>query len=153
MNSLKSLFSRVDKLKASVPPKSSARQPDTSLFTEQEREQLIAFADTLPRPLDMKTLNEDQLYERRHWLFLEKALSEGNIVEAEKLRRRYGTSLEQLVDMFLNLDISSIPEGKVFVDRGACYSHRSYHDIKTNYIEAGIAQKRIEDIWRWVDYF
>jgi hypothetical protein len=153
MNSIKSLNNRMCKIEASIPPKTPVRQTDASLFTEQEREQLIAFSDSLPRPLDLRTLNEGQLNERKHWLFLEKALSEGNMAEAEKLRRRYSTSLEQLVDMFLSLDISSIPEGKVIVDAGACYSHTSHRNIRINYIETGKAQERINDIWRWVEYF
>ena len=153
MSSLNSLSSRLAKVKESLPPSPKERETDVSLFTEQEREQVCAFVDSLPRPLDLQALNDDQLDERRHWLKLEEALYKGDMAEAEKLRKRHSVTLEQLVDRFLNLDISSIPDGKVLVDTGRCYSHVSYRDIRINYIERGKARRRIDDIWRWVEYF
>src|SRR5437588_11588144 len=117
MSSLNSLSSRLAKVKESLPPSPKERQTDVSLFTEQEREQVCAFVDSLPRPLDLQTLNDDQLDERRHWLRdcakttsasltewdstphrevisahhlkLEEALSKGDMAEAEKLRKRH----------------------------------------------------------------
>src|SRR3989440_9738363 len=97
MNSIKSLFSRVSKIADSVPPKPSVWSYDSSLLTTEEQEQFVAFMGSLPRPLDLKTLTDEQTRAFHYWLKLEKALRDGNSAEAEKLRRRYGVTLEQLV--------------------------------------------------------
>ena len=158
MNSIKSLFSRVSKIADSVPPKPSVWSYDSSLLTTEEQEQFVAFMGSLPRPLDLKTLTDEQTRTFHYWLKLEKALRLGDSTEAEKLRRRYGVTVEQLVDRFLSLDLSSLPAselGPPVVENGITYrlSSVNYRDIRINYIERGKAGSRIDDIWRWVEYF
>ena len=134
MNSIKSLFSRVSKIADSVPPKPSVWSYNSSLLTTEEQEQFVAFVGSLPWPLNLKTLTDEQTRAFHSWLKLEKALRDGNSAEAEKLGRRYGVTVEQLIDRFLSLDLSSLPAsglGPPVVEKGITY-HLSRVSVKAN---------------------
>ncbi len=160
MNSLKSLYNRICKIETSIPPKPQVWRFDYFLLTEQEQEQFAAFMGSLPRPLDLKTLTDEQTRTFHYWLKLEKALRAGNSAEAEKLRRRYGVTLELLIDRFLHLDISSLPPavgggpGPTMQDGNAIYTFgRTWYRYLCMGIEYGRARTYRDDIWRWVEYF
>lgn len=157
MTSLKELHSQIAKIRASLPPQQKRGELDASLFTEHERYMLCKFSESLPRPLNLQTLSDEQVDERIHWLSLARALYEGNTAEAEKLRRRYGVSLEQLVDRFLNLDISAPPgvnePGPCVQEDNCIYdmSRGSYRYIEMD-ISFGRANRQKDAMWRWIDF-
>lgn len=103
-------------------------------------------------------LSDGELAKMEHWAELEEALGRHDTAVTERLRRRQNTTLEQLVDRFLNLDLSSLPTDRnvpgVQIQEGNCF----YSMACTNYqyiqmmIKRNNADKYKEDMWRWVEF-
>src|SRR5437660_9296348 len=110
MANLNSFNRRLDKIESSLPKQDRSQfEWDFSLFTPVEQAELQLFMASLPTSQNGFQLQGEQLFQFGCWLRLETALRDGNMAEAEKYRRRRAMTLEQLVDTFLNLDISSLP--------------------------------------------
>jgi hypothetical protein len=158
MSSFNVLHNRLEKIEASLPPQPKEVKYDASLLTEQEREQVCAFFDSLPYPRDAKNLSDEQLDESRYWLKLSRVLSEGDAAEADKLRRQHGVTLELLVDRFLNLDLSSLPvtvngPWPHVQEYGCTYSmsRTDYRHIST-LVKFGCERRYSNAMWRWIDF-
>ena len=167
MNSLKSLYNQIAKLKEQVPPKRETRDFYYHLLTEQEQDQARAFMDSLPSnillKMELRELTDEQVRTLGCWLRLEDALQKEDTAQAEIQRIKLNPShpaLQRIIDRFLSLDISSLPDDGVgpFIDRG----HMRYHFSRKGYksyealctmIDKGQALEIVEDIYRWVEYF
>jgi hypothetical protein len=157
MSNINGLNHRLDKIQASLPKQLSFEFTfDYALFTPVEQAELQVFMDSFDQPLRTNELNGEQLSQLGCWVRLEKALREGNLEEAEKQRRRRSVTLEQLVDMFLNLDISALPEdhnapGLKVTEGGITYTlSRTYYRHL-----CWTARKRPknyrDDMWMWIE--
>lgn len=157
MSSIQALYRRLIKIKASLPPSPKTFSFDVSLLTEQEQAQYSTFMSSLPRRFDVKDLSDTQLDEMRYWFGLEASLERGDTADADRRRRRHGLTLDELIDRFLNLDLSALPTdcnapGLRVQEDNCIYSYRlgNYRYI-VGAIEAGWAERYKDDMWRWVD--
>lgn len=142
-------------------------------FSAQELEQL----EPLLAKLDyehgqhkmFEQLSKDELNALYHWLKLYVALEAGDYARAEKLKRYALTPLEQLVALFLAIDIhaysggpvNSEPVGTVTdVDGVSRKLYKGdYNNIKVNGIENAVyGPERLKDsyffngMWQWVEW-
>jgi hypothetical protein len=160
-SNINGLNRRLNKIQESLPRRDSqAFEWDYSLFTPVEQAELQLFMESFPEKLcETSRLSGEKLAQFGCWLRIERALRNGDMTEAEKWRRRRATTLEQLVDRFLNLDISSIPEDpnepcpKV-VDDKITYtlSRVNYRTLcwSVQYRPEDSAKR--DDMWRWIEY-
>ena len=95
MNSIKSLFNQLNKIKQNIPPKRETRAFRYDLLTEQEQEQARAFMDSLPidicLKMDFSELSNEQIETLGNWLRLEDALQRQDEAKAEEMRKRLDT--------------------------------------------------------------
>ncbi len=153
---------RLDKIQESLPRRDTTLfEWDYSLFTPVEQAELQIFIESFPDKLcETNKLSGEQLTQFSCWVRLYVALQNGNMVEAEKWRRRRAMSLEQLVDRFLSLDISSIPDGNdpgiQVKDDNCIYSLRqtNYRCLQWSVTrdDRRYAGQSRNEMWIWIEY-
>jgi hypothetical protein len=148
---------RLDKIEASLPRQDTFEFAfDYALFTPVEQAELQVFLNAFSQPLKTNEMTGEQLSQLGCWVRLEKALREGNLEEAEKLRRRMGVTLEHLVDMFLNLDISALPQdlnapGLKVVEKGITFSLSRTYYRHLCWCAKKRPQAYRDDMWMWIE--
>jgi hypothetical protein len=106
---------------------------------------------------DLSLFTAEQLDESLYQLRLDKALSEGDTAEAEKLRMRHSVTVDELTDAFSNIDTSRLPPVGDWIpiqegDTTYNLSQTEYRHIRTCIAIRG-ARAYTDDMWRWVEYF
>lgn len=153
MSTLDSLDKRVDKLQASLPPRSNRSHKYTfalELFMPGEQERIRAFLDILEpkygdRPdgsygLDYSALSPDEWNELHLWCSLEDALLQGDSGTVEYCRYWLAVSYEEMIQLFLekphekNVSVKEVDGNAVTIYSldGAYYSTIAEYDLKRN---------------------
>jgi hypothetical protein len=132
---------------------------DLSLFPEPEQAQLKSYLATLPDPLILSNLTDQQLHIIEYWANLAIALAEDNEQEAARLREMINTPDEKLLQTFLNLDLDVLPACNLCIpDPKEQADHTTYTYTRVNYLHLssmverqGVERYR-DDLWRWVRF-
>lgn len=131
---------------------------DFSLFPVPEQTQLRLFLATLPDPLILRDLTDQQMHIIECWANLGRALAEGNKQEAARQRDMINTTDDELLQAFLNLDLSTLPEQRdapgLNEQVGHCiysYTRVWYRSIAAMVQNQGVERYR-DDLWRWVHF-
>lgn len=124
MSNIHSLHQRINKMLAHIEQQLPEDQAallsafSLHLFTDQEVERLYSLLELVEskcellasgRP-DYRALSDEELDQLHLWLELDQALKQEDIGSAAYCRRRLSIGREQLIQAFLALDESSIPE-------------------------------------------
>jgi hypothetical protein len=157
-----SLQRRIDRLITQVDKQLS--QPnvraivfDFSLFPEPEQTQLRNYLAALPDPLILSDLTDQQLHIISCWANLAITLAEGNEQEAARQREMINTPDEELLQAFLNLDLSALPHHDApglkeqIGNRIYSYTRAWYRSIVMSVKHQGVERYR-DDLWRWVRF-
>lgn len=161
--SANNLQRRIDRLITQIdrqisPPKVRALVFDFSLFTEPEQTQLRNYLAGLPDPLILSDLTDQQLHIISCWTNLAIALSEGNEQEATRQREMINTPDEELLQAFLNLDLSALPAQQdapgikeQIGNTIYTFTHIGYRSIAAMVQRQGVERYR-DDLWCWVRF-